>query len=92
MNRTHVPTRKRLRKMILERNKINAANFLDHLAELFGDRTIVLTEEPTPYGFLSATELSYNNLLEIVNRMGNSLRQLGIRRGDRVVLLSLIHI
>jgi len=86
MNRRHIPRIKRLRKMILERNKINAANFMDHLAELFGDRTIVLLEEPTPYGFLPASELSYNNLLEIVNRMGNSLRQLGIRRGDRVVL------
>ncbi len=86
MNRKNIPTTRRLRKMILERNKINAANFLDHLAELFGDRTIALLEEKTPYGFLSADELGYDNLLEIVNRMGNSLRQLGIRSGDRVVL------
>ena len=86
MNRNPVPLRKRFRKMILERKKMTTANFLDHLTELFGERTIVLLEEPTPYGFLSSVELSYKDLLEIVNRMGNSLRDLGVRRADRIIV------
>ena len=86
MNREPIPLKRRFRKMVLERNKISASNFMDHLAELMGDRTIILLEEPTEYGFLETTEISYENLAEIMNRMGNSLRDLGVRRGDRIVV------
>lgn len=86
MNREPVPFKKRFRKMILERKKITAANFMDHLSELFKDRTVILLEETTRYGFLKTNELSYNNLAEIINRMGNSLRDFGVRRGDRIIV------
>jgi len=86
MLREPVPLKRRFGKMILERKKLTTANFMDHLAELFGDNTIILLEEPVSYGFISDSKLSYNNLLETVNRMGNSLRDLGVRSEDRVVV------
>lgn|GEM_PF-68011 len=77
---------KRFRMLIMERRRISASNFLDHLAELYGDKTIVILEEETVYEFLRAKELSYRHLAEIMNRMANSLKELGIRRSDRVIV------
>lgn len=86
INRKTPSVVKRFKKLVIEKNKITTANFLDHLTELYGDKTIVLLEEKTNYSFLNTDVLSYRNLLEIANRMGNALKELGIRRGDRVVV------
>lgn len=86
INRKKPSVLKKFKKLVFERNKITTANFLDHLTELYGNKTIVLLEEKTNYSFLKTDVLSYRNLLEIVNRMGNALKELGVRRGDRVVV------
>ena len=60
-----------------------AANCLDrHLAER-GEQTAIIWEGGDPN---DAVEISYRDLHERVCRLGNSLRSLGVRKGDRVTL------
>lgn len=52
--------------------------FLDrNLAKGYADRTALICED---------TALSYARLAALTNRIGNVLRELGVRRGDRVLL------
>src|SRR5689334_19377831 len=56
-----------------------AAWFLDrHVQEGRGSKTAILYE---------GVSISYVELLELVNRVGNGLKTLGVGKGDRVLLL-----
>lgn len=59
---------------------LNAAAVLvdDHLAQGRGGRPAILCGEET---------VTYQQLHEAVNRFGNALRELGVRREERVALL-----
>ena len=61
-----------------------AANCIDrHLAER-GDKTAIIFEPDNPEE--GSKHISYNALSVAVNRMANILEELGVRKGDRVVL------
>lgn len=72
-------------KLILN-PRLNMANFWDLAAGAFGDQVIACLEEPLEYDFMPKDELTYLDNLQIVNRMGNVLKDLGVRQGDRVVI------
>lgn len=72
-------------KLILN-PRLTMANFWDLAAKAFDGQVISCLEEPLEYDFMPKDELTYNENLEIVNRMGNVLRDLGVREGDRVVI------
>src|SRR3989304_1981089 len=75
----------KLKVMVLGNKRLTMSNFLDRLTSVYKARTLVLLEEPTPYPFLRADELSYRDILEIVNRMADAFISMGIKRGDRVI-------
>src|SRR6266849_2239034 len=55
-----------------------AAYFLDAPAVLYSER-IAIVGEPS--------EVSYGELAALANRAGNALRELGVSRGDRVLIV-----
>jgi fatty-acyl-CoA synthase len=55
-------------------------DFLDRAAELFGDDIGIIADD--------GTEFTYNELDDRVNRLSNALSDWGVKKGDRVALLS----
>ena len=84
MGQFGLPLRKRYRELFKRRHEFNMANVVDRLAEVFGDRTAVILEEALDYSFFRGKAISYQQLREFVNRLGNALIKLGVQRGDRV--------
>ena len=84
MGQIGLPLRKRYRELFKRRHSFSMANVVDRLAAVFGDRTAVILEEELGYSFIRGRQISYNQILEFVNRLGNVLLKLGVQRGDRV--------
>ncbi|HUT53512.1 MAG TPA: class I adenylate-forming enzyme family protein [bacterium] len=85
---TPIPLSKRFRGLLLRhrRREFTMANVIDLLAEVYDGREIIIVEEPVEYAFLTTTRLTYPNVLEIINRMGNALKDAGVAPGDRVAV------
>ena len=65
--------------------ELNASvNCLDRHLDTRGDKTALLFEPDSPDA--PAQHVSYRQLYERVCRLGNALRALGVRKGDRVTL------
>ena len=71
---------------VLLNPRLNLANFWDETTKVYGDKTMGYLDEPLEYRFMPKGELSYRDSLTLVNKMGNALRDLGVCRGDRVVI------
>ncbi|MCJ7652437.1 MAG: acyl--CoA ligase, partial [Actinobacteria bacterium] len=71
---------------VLLNPRLNLANFWDETTKVYGDKTMGYLDEPLEYRFMPKGELSYRDSLTLVNKMGNMLRDLGVCRGDRVVI------
>lgn len=72
-------------KLILD-PRLSMANLWDKAAEVYGDRTMGMLDEPLDYSFLSTDKLSYRDTLAFVNRLANCLTELGVCQTDRVVV------
>ncbi|MBK5092207.1 MAG: AMP-binding protein [Actinobacteria bacterium] len=66
--------------------RLDMANFWDEIAAVYGDKTMGYLEEPLEYRCMPKDQLSYRDTLALVNRMGNTLRSLGVGKGERVVI------
>jgi acyl-CoA synthetase (AMP-forming)/AMP-acid ligase II len=78
----------RLRVLVRENNKLTYANFLDKLVGVYGRRTAFMLDRQIDYPGFSGDVLSYDDVGRLVNRMAHALRALGVRRGDRVGLIT----
>lgn len=65
---------------------LNMANFWDIIAKAYGDKTMGYLDEPLGYSSMPKDQLSYRDGLALVNKMGNTLRDLGVGRSERVVI------
>lgn len=79
----------RRRVLIGERQAANYANFIDRLVDLYGPRTAFALDRAIEYPGFSGDLLSYHEVGRLVNRMAHALRELGVRRGDRVGLITM---
>jgi fatty-acyl-CoA synthase len=79
----------RRRLFINERNRINYANFVDKLVDLYKDRTAFVLDKPIDYPGFSGDVLSYRDVGRLVNRMAAVLQRLGVRKGDRVGMITM---
>ncbi|MEN8891504.1 MAG: acetate--CoA ligase, partial [Planktotalea arctica] len=61
-----------------------AANCIDRHLPTRGDKTAIIFEPDNPEE--GAKHITYSELSRAVNRMANILEELGVRKGDRVVL------
>jgi acyl-coenzyme A synthetase/AMP-(fatty) acid ligase len=75
--------------MVRESDELNYANFVDRLAGLWGARTAFVLDRPISYPGFAGDVLSYRDVARIVSKMAFALRELGVRRGDRVGLVAM---
>ena len=73
--------------LVRENGAFTQANFTDRLAVLYDSRPVLFLDKPLDYRFLHGDEVTYRDLGRVVNRAGNALLRLGVRRGDRVALV-----
>jgi long-chain acyl-CoA synthetase len=66
--------------------RLSMADFWDRAASVFGSRTVALLDEPLEYESMPVDTFTYEDVLVFVNKMGNSLLEIGVKRGDRVVI------
>ena len=79
----------RRRVFIRERGRLNYATWVDTLVRLYGDRTAFALDKPIHYPGFSGDVLSYRDVGAMVDRMAYALRALGVRRGDRVGMITI---
>ncbi len=79
---------KKFYHLVIRNRSINSRNFVDRLAQVYGDRPTFFLDAPLSYPFFSGREISYRDLQKLVNRAGNALLQVGVRPGDRVGLIT----
>jgi acyl-CoA synthetase (AMP-forming)/AMP-acid ligase II len=79
----------RRRVFIRDRGKLNYATWVDALVKLYGDRTAFALDKPIHYPGFSGDVLSYRDVGAMVDRMAYALRALGVRRGDRVGMITI---
>lgn len=72
-------------RIALRRN-LSMANLLDAAVEHYGDRVLAIVEELPPYPLFAGNTVTYRDFAAAVNRIGNALRDLGIRRCDRIMV------
>lgn len=80
------PVGRRLRLLFLENRRLTTATFTGIFADLYENRPLFFLDQPIEYPFFRGSEISFRTLARFVNRVGNTLRTLGVRRGDRVGL------
>ena len=78
----------RRRVFIRERHKLNFSTWVDKLVDLYGDRTAFALDRPIDYPGFSGDVLSYRDVGAMVNRMAHALLELGVRKGDRVGMIT----
>lgn len=69
---------------------VTMANHVEKLAELYGDKSGFIVEEPLPYEIYAGhgTRFSYGEWVRFTGRVANVLREkLGVRKGDRVAII-----
>jgi len=77
-----------LKKINIARDdSITFGNFVDKVAEMYGDNTCFILDRPVEYSFISGTEPSYSQWKEFTDRMSHVLEDdLGVKKGDRVIV------
>lgn len=67
--------------------EVHFGNFIDKVAEMYGDKTCFILDTSLDYSFMSGDRHSYTEWLGFVNRMANVLRdEIGIKAGERVIV------
>ncbi len=66
---------------------VTFGNFMDKLAETYGDQTCFILDRPIDYSFMSGTRQSFEQWREFTDRMAHVVtEELGIRKGERVIV------
>ncbi|MBI2059404.1 MAG: acyl--CoA ligase [Nitrospirae bacterium] len=78
------PFFKKLNAFILRDGEFSLSTFVDLVADVYGERTVLFLEGPS--ACFSAKTLSYNEARRFVERAAGALAGRGVKKGDRVVL------
>ena len=66
---------------------VTFGNFMDKLAQTYGDKTCFILDRPMDYAFMSGMSQSFNQWREYTDRMAHVLAEdLGVERGERVIV------
>ena len=79
---------KKFKRLVMDNHSISSTNFVDRLAEVYGDRPVFFLDRKLEYPFFSGDVISYSTLSRFTNRIGNGLKKLGVQKGDRVGLVT----
>lgn len=66
--------------------RLTMANLWDVTAGVYGEQPVAFLEEPLEYRRIPTDTLTYRTNLLFVNMLANALEQVGVSRGDRVVI------
>src|SRR5687767_7632157 len=66
--------------------KATLSDLWDRLAEVYGTRIVFSLDEPLRLHVMTARELTYEDVLDVVARLAGGLAESGVRRGDRVAI------
>ncbi len=89
IDRTQPSWRRRLRLFLRRLDDVSYATFVDHLAELYGDRSAFVLDRQIVYPGLGGDVLSYRQVGDFVARAGAALAASGVSAGDRVGLITM---
>ncbi len=74
--------------LVVRNASISSTNFIDRLADVYGERPVFFLDRKLEYPFFTGQVVCYEMLRKFVNRIGNGLIKLGVGRGDRVGLIT----
>lgn len=80
---------KKVIKAFWKTRKVNMSNWVDILADIYSERKFIFLEREIDYGFFKGDAINYFNAIEFINRIGNSLKEIGVKRGDRVCVITM---
>jgi long-chain acyl-CoA synthetase len=80
--------RDKWRILVREADRLSMSTLPDRLAELYGERPALFLDQPLDYPFFRGDCVTHNELAGFVARIAHGLQQLGVRKGDRVGLMT----
>ena len=80
--------RDKWRVLVREADRLSMATLPDRLAELYGDRPALFLDQPLNYPFFRGDCITHNDFARFVARIAHGLRRLGVRKGDRVGVMT----
>lgn len=80
--------RDKWRILVRERAQLSMATLPDRLAALYGDRPALFLDHPLDYPFFRGTCVTYRDLARFTARIAHALQRLGLRKGDRVGIMT----
>lgn len=83
------PYRTRLRELFLRPDRFSYADFTDRLADVFGDRLLFKLDRPITLPTADPMRVTYREASRLSSRVANVLREIGVGRGERVVMITL---
>jgi len=78
----------RFKTFLLNYKYVSTTNWVDKLAEVYGNFAVIHLDEPFDYPFMRTKHLGYLDVLEFMNRAGNALKSIGVKKGERVLLIT----
>ena len=79
---------KKFYRLVIQSRSLSSTNFVDRLADVYEDRPVFFLDKKLEYTFFSGNIISYRTLSRFTNRIGNGLLKLGVKKGDRVGLVT----
>ena len=79
---------KRFWHLVIRSRRLTTANFTDVFAAVYGRRPVFYLDRSLCFRFLTGNEVNYQQLAEVTSRIGNGLKSLGVKPGDRVGLMT----
>ncbi len=80
--------RDKWRLLVREAARLSMSTLPDRLAELYGDRPALFLDHPLDYPFFQGSCLTFNDFARFVARIAHGLQRLGVRKGERVGLMT----
>lgn len=65
---------------------ITFGNFMDKLADVYGDKTCFILDRPMDYSFMSGKEQTFRQWREFTDRAAKVFSDLGVEKGERVLV------
>jgi len=80
--------RDKWRVLVREAAQLSMSTLPDRLAALYGERPALFLDQPLDYPFFQGDGLTHRDVARFVARIAHGLQGLGVRKGDRVGLMT----
>jgi len=80
---------RKFKKLVLQNSRLTPSNFLDILADVYQERPAFYVDQELDYSFFKGDEISYKTLIRFINRIGNGLLKLGVKKGDHIGFITM---